>query len=132
MNAVPSVIALAGAKLTGGQCTMNSNLFWTCTGATFPYFSGGTTWGNTFVANPEYFTAKDLRENPELITHEEAHAWDSAIFTPFVFYGSYPLVGLVQGRCNVWEKHADFAAGGYDDCVNESVVAPGVGSSGQA
>ncbi len=40
--------------------------------------------------------------------------------------------GIPDFAENVWEKRADFAAGGYDDCVNESVVAPGVGSNGQA
>jgi hypothetical protein len=56
---------------------------------------------------------------------------DPATFSPIVFYGSYPVVALIQGQCNVWEQRADFAAGGYHECLNESVVAPGMSQNGK-
>ena len=117
LNGPASTAGLLAAVFSGGVCEgITSEGLIICGGATSWGWGGGTTLGNVFVTPSK---AKDLTR--AVLSHEDRHASQWAIFGPILFPVSYGLMSalssLVTGgyACgNLFEMHAGLARGGYE------------------
>jgi hypothetical protein len=127
INAMATYRAMSYAQATGGSCAFSAeNMLFVCGGAEW-HARGGTTLGSTFISEDPL---DKLLDNPELLGHEEVHAFQEAVLG-LPLFGS--LYGLSEGTrsvagaitpkegdwgegCNYWEELAGLTEGGYSQC----------------
>jgi len=107
-NLGPTTVGFIVATSAGGSCSFHAHLQLVCTGATFGYGRGGTTYGNTYVTG-SLPADKTQREN--LLKHEYVHSQQWATYGlafPALYFGAG------SNACtNRFERQAGLANGGY-------------------
>jgi hypothetical protein len=106
MNVATGVgLVIAGA--TGGTCRRRSGSV-ACEGAHYPGSQRAFTVGNVVISRREL-------TNDEF-GHELVHVQQYRRYGGVPFAGIYIVTRLLYGECNVFEREAGFAAGGYRRC----------------
>jgi len=115
-NAPLTAGAVAFAETySGADCSIDGDLFVTCTGAQRGAPKGGITIGNTFITKD---TPAELSSFPAKLNHEKRHATQYFWFSPLQPFGYFAAYGVAEavggGPCgNFFERDAGLAAGGY-------------------
>ncbi len=118
MNAIASLAGLLAATIAGAHCDgITGDLVLICGGASNWGWGGGTTFGNVYVTSASVI---DVLGSPNLVSHEDRHTWQWALFGPVLFplayeeqsVRSWSLTGSYACG-NLFEMHAGLAKGGY-------------------